>query len=757
MNYKTAVAIGSGGMGEVFKAWDPGLERFVAIKFLRSNDPVLVERLLREARAQARLDHPSICKIYEVGEDEGRPFIAMEFVDGKPLDVAVREMSVEQKVLLMAGVADAVQAAHSAGLIHRDLKPANILVREEEGEFRPYVLDFGIAQIEEAPGLTLTGQVIGTPGYISPEQARGDTTTLDRRTDIFSLGVILYEILSGSTPFSGTSSIEVMIDMLEGHPEMLRRRAPQIPGDLEAITMRCLEPDPEKRYPSARELADDLQRWLRGEAILTRRTGLLYSFRRAVRRHRFRAALIALALIFTIGGWAKYTVDLSRQQRLAQAAREDAEDLVAFMLEDLFGRLKPLGRLDVLDQVATKVASYYKRFSDEDLAPEQQLRRVRVLRNLADVIDAEGEFDSAYSTLQRAAAILESGEIGGPERFAETAVTHSMIAELLQEKGELEACIQHLNIGLKNIQPLVQEKPEEKEFRGILVEILINIAWAERELGHWDAALAPLRKARTVLDEQAELSAHDPGISFRIAEIESYTARVFQEAEDFEAAEHHLSQAQGLLEKLAADHAEDMKYQFELVLTSERLGSLAEARGMRSTAIGHYRRGIERGLRISRFDPANTRWQRELSVLYSSLGALLLEGGDARGAGRNFEAGLAISEGLVSRGRTSASATNDLAWDWLQLGLAREALKDTEAARQAFERSRLLMAPIVAETREVWYLDTWAMALLHLGRVDEARPAVEELLEAGWDEPDFLSVVEHYHLAPSPDHPGPES
>jgi serine/threonine protein kinase len=158
MPFDTAIPIGAGGMGEVLKAWDPELGRWVALKYLRHDDPELVERLLREARAQARVDHPGICQVYAVGEDDGRPYVAMQYVEGRHLDEAAEGMSLEQKVLLIKQVAEAVQAAHAAGLIHRDLKPSNILVAEDaDGEPRPYVLDFGIAQEREVARLTVSG------------------------------------------------------------------------------------------------------------------------------------------------------------------------------------------------------------------------------------------------------------------------------------------------------------------------------------------------------------------------------------------------------------------------------------------------------------------------------------------------------------------------------------------------------------------------------------------------------------------------
>ena len=287
-------------------AWDPELERFVALKYLRHEDPELVERLFREARAQARIDHPGVCKVYEAGTGEdGRPFIAMQYVEGRQLDVAAEGLGLEQKVVLVRQVAEAVHAAHAAGLVHRDLKPGNILVGEDgDGRLRPYVLDFGIAREQEVPGLTLTGQILGTPGYLSPEQARGDVAGIDRRTDVFSLGVILYELLSGKRPFAGDSNASLLVSLLSDEPAPLRRHAPSVPRDLETVVATCLEKDPDRRYPSARALAEDLGRFLDGDPVAARRRSWLARLAVRARRHprlSLAAAAATLAIAVLLG------------------------------------------------------------------------------------------------------------------------------------------------------------------------------------------------------------------------------------------------------------------------------------------------------------------------------------------------------------------------------------------------------------------------------------------------------------------------
>ncbi len=342
MRYDTGVPIGSGGMGTVVRSFDPVLGRHVAIKILRRDEPELAERMLREARAQAAVDHPNVAKVYEVGYlEDGRPFIAMQLIEGKPLDEVAPGLTLDQRIQLVVTVAEAVQAAHAIGLVHRDLKPSNILVEESpEQGLKPFVVDFGIAREESAPGLTVSGQVVGTPGYMAPEQASGAVLSLDRRADIFSLGVILYELVGGGHPFGGDSAVEKLVSLMHDEPAPLRVRAPHVPPDLEAVIFRCLEKQPEHRYASARALADDLRRYLGGEPVEARHVTRLGILWRRAKHHPAVAATIAAATLAVIvaGGVAMASVAGGRRQaREAQelgqrVARTDAVMRIAHLL-----------------------------------------------------------------------------------------------------------------------------------------------------------------------------------------------------------------------------------------------------------------------------------------------------------------------------------------------------------------------------------------------------------------------------------------
>ena len=411
MRFTTAVPLGRGATGEVVRAWDPELEREVALKILRRDDPALARRMQREARLQARVDHPNVCRVFDVGEtDEGRPYIAMEYVPGRPLDEAAAAMTREQRVAVMQRVAEAVHAAHAVGLVHRDLKPANILVGEVEGRLEPKVLDFGIARDDAAESLTVTGQLLGTPDYMAPEQARGELAAVDRRSDVFSLGAILYAVLAGRPPFAADSAAETLARVLACDPTPLRTRAPSVPRDLEAVAMRCLEADPGRRYASAAELADDLGRVLAGEPVVARRASVLRRGLQRLRRHPVAGGALAVAAAALLAGAG---IAVRAQHGAAERARLAAEA----------GRRVERLRLELqLDAMAPPhdVRPARRRVTELVASLEREAatlpRRLRgpLLAAAGDALLAMGRADDAVGSLRRAAAAgYEPPEVQG--------------------------------------------------------------------------------------------------------------------------------------------------------------------------------------------------------------------------------------------------------------------------------------------------------------------------------------------------------
>lgn len=323
--YECLGFLGQGGMGKVFRCRDRRLGRMVAIKFVRLDDDRHLARFMLEARAQARVDHDHVCKVFEVGEVEGRVFIAMQCLGGRPFDLAAADLSLEQRAMVVRDAALGVQEAHRVGIIHRDLKPSNIMVeRTEDGALRTFVMDFGLAR-DWDQDVTETGSVLGTPSYMSPEQARGEVSRLDRRTDIYSLGATLYHAVTGRPPVTGANALEILGAIAAHEVPSMRGPGLDVPRDLEAITLKCLEKERGRRYESARALAEDLDRFLAGDPVLARPTGLWYRVQRKLRKHRQLAAVgaaAALAVLVALGAAVKTRRDAGRRERLAQQFTE---------------------------------------------------------------------------------------------------------------------------------------------------------------------------------------------------------------------------------------------------------------------------------------------------------------------------------------------------------------------------------------------------------------------------------------------------
>lgn len=328
--YEILREIGRGGMGVVYKAYDPRLRRTVALKVLLAAQYASeeeVRRFFREAMSAGKLQHPNIVPIHDLRTHQGIHFYAMDFVPGRSLDLLVQQRrgQIHENLMLVEKVARALHHAHSRGVIHRDLKPSNIVIGPDS---EPRLTDFGLAKMLTASSgglassaLTQTGVIVGTPQYMAPEQAAGRNRDVDARADVYALGCILYELLTGKPPFTGTNALDIVKKQINAEPVPPTKRGAQIDPAVETICLRCLEKDPDRRYSTAKALVDDIRGYLEGGPITAKRTTFLHLLKRKLFRHKLKIAAGAAAILIL-----SIAVLGSRQESLADKLLETVRD-----------------------------------------------------------------------------------------------------------------------------------------------------------------------------------------------------------------------------------------------------------------------------------------------------------------------------------------------------------------------------------------------------------------------------------------------
>jgi WD40 repeat protein/predicted Ser/Thr protein kinase len=395
--YEVLAELGRGGMGVVYKARQVGLGRLVALKVIRHASHAGEDQRQRfqvEAEVVARLQHPNIVQIFEVGDHDGLPFFSLEFVPGGSLASRLGGMPQPPRpsAELLIVLAGAVQAAHEAGIVHRDLKPANVLLTADG---TPKITDFGLAKKLDEDGQTQSGSLLGTPSYMAPEQARA-ARNIGPAADVYALGAILYELLTGRPPFRAETPLDTIRLVLESEPVLPRRLQPKVPRDLETICLACLHKEAARRYASARDLADDLGRFLRGEPIHARPVGRSERAWRWCRRQPALAALaglsvVAVALLLAVGFWYSARLGAARGEAAVAAERAGAAEQAVAAHRDLAETREYFGLLGQVRERALRRRPGWTWAGADDLARAAALAPasndlVRLRTNLAECL-----------------------------------------------------------------------------------------------------------------------------------------------------------------------------------------------------------------------------------------------------------------------------------------------------------------------------------------------------------------------------------
>jgi serine/threonine protein kinase/outer membrane protein assembly factor BamB len=476
-DYELIEEIARGGMGVVYRAKQASLSRVVAVKMILAGnlaDESAVRRFRQEAAAAAALDHPHIVPIYEVGEQEGRHYFSMGYVPGSSLAERLKDgpLPANEAAQLVLTIAEAVQYAHDQGVIHRDLKPANILL-DEQG--RPRVTDFGLAKISsQDQSLTRTGQAVGTPGYMPPEQVQNGE--IGPTADVYALGAILYALLTGRPPFQAATPLDTMLQVIAAEPASPRMLNPAVPRDLETIALKCLEKRTEWRYQTARDLANELQRFLEGEPISARPPGIVERGLRWLGKQRRGVALVVIASaasVFAIvaGTWtySLYQQSLAGKLRLSSSTNER---LAATVL-DLQGKeVIPVQSLPTRQPESLPAGEYVVRASDRGLLGDDFLVQV-----------ASGE-EHRFDLNLKAARLRPELTIDGSWHVVHTRGTTGGAHLLLLSKGHLE--LKNLEYFEENLETLLDDKPSLQQLKNFRAWPWGNTVYAPSGVGNRD-------------------------------------------------------------------------------------------------------------------------------------------------------------------------------------------------------------------------------------------------------------------------------
>jgi tetratricopeptide (TPR) repeat protein/predicted Ser/Thr protein kinase len=696
-DYELLQEIARGGMGVVFKARQISLDRIVALKMILAGQLASeseVQRFHTEAEAAAKLDHPGIVPIHEVGEHEGQHFFSMGFVDGQSLaeKLAAGPLPPEEVAELTRKLAEAIAYAHEQGVIHRDLKPANVLV---DNSGQPRITDFGVAKkLKGDSHLTGTGQILGTPSYMPPEQAAGETHEIGPAADVYALGAVLYTMLTGRPPFQAPSPMETLLQVLEKEPVAPRQLDPGIPRDLETICLKCLQKDPMKRYASAGELDDDLRRFCEGFPINARPVGPIERAwlwcKRNPRIAIPRAAAAVLAVALMIGGPIAAGVIYQQKKRAdenAQAATEAKKEAEANeVLADRNREVASEQRELAVDAVRSLVYAAQKELENRPALQSVKDSLLKIaLESLTKVADKNQDYRGAdmmiASTIRRQGDLfLDLGEGGkaieqyrhslkilqqmqAEQRLTRThlnfGVLYDKLGEAARRFGKPREAKEYFLKVLKHYQSWAAEDPDNSRVQKLLAQTYGRLGQVAVILGnpsearHYYTKTLQLRKEWIAAqpdsaDAQRELAGALGGIS----------DCCFMEG-DFAKAKQHARQSLDILKTLAQAHPEDVVYRWNVALKYGSLGDVTIMDNDPAAAKELYLEAVTRLKQISDEDPRNMRKKRQLGRAHYVLAAACLALNDPVAA-EHFRKSLKLRQEAADKDPKSASKQVDL-------------------------------------------------------------------------------------------------
>ena len=723
-NIRVLERIGAGGMGEVYVGVDEALQRKVALKAIRGEHRLQATaraRFLREARILSRLEHPNICRIYDYVEHGAAEFLVLELIDGVNLGRAIREgIDSKRKLRIAIDIAGVLAAAHAAGVVHRDLKPDNVMLTRD-GQVK--VLDFGLARAaaEEvetgdadtepppgppaavaaatapAPGTiagptvdpgaaatvasgeafrTAIGGMVGTPAFMSPEQARGAAVTT--ASDMYSFGLLLQTLYGGRLPYdTGLDAGALLAKVRAG--ETLP--AENVGRDLAALIARL-----KALAPSARATAVEARErlvWIRDKPR-----------RRA--RGLTAAALVVLAALAGL----KYTLDLRRERAIADLRREQAEDLIGFMLGDVRAKLEPLGRLDLLEDVGDKAIAYFASVPESELSERERARRAMALYQIGDVRIKRGDLTAAMPAFEQALALgrrLIARDAGNLEWLETLALAHFWVGNGHWNAGNLAAALEQFEANLELAKRLADARPADLDLR-------MEVANGEGNVGSVLHAMRELGRAREHLLASKriveDLLSADPARDdwrFRLATTSLQLGRIRESLGELREAHEHYRADLAIMLELTARDPERPDWVEQLVVAYNHVGTALERLGQLDRSLEQHAESVRIAEGLAARDAANSWWAGILAIARRNLGWLRHLGGDAEGATSDLRSAAAALADLALRDPARRQWREEHALALLGMGSVLLGTRDTDGALAAVEQARAALEPASAE------------------------------------------------------------
>lgn len=777
--FRVVRVLGMGGMGAVYEAVDDRLERRVALKAIRPErrfDARLKVRFMREARILSSLDHPNICRIHDYLEVDDAAYLVLEFIEGEPLGRVRGRLNHHAKLRLAEQVAGVLVAAHASGVVHRDLKPDNILVtRNDDAK----VLDFGIARAtpradgasvgqhridsdaedgtardaastRDVPSaniaaeravdvngsgtargsigmVTSPGDLVGTPMYMSPEQARGEEPT--PASDMYAFGLVVAELFSGVRPFDSSGGLDALLRRVE--------RGERIPLQLRDRQLTRLVDDLTASAPSMRPTAADVR--MRIVRLLGRT------------RRRVLGGVVATVALLAIGGSIKYAVDLQRERTAAVAARDDAEDLIGFMTQELRDRLAPVGRLDVLGGVAERVITYYVGRDPETLSDAELYKYARGLSLMGEVqlarSDADpGSAERAFVDAQRLLERLVAHDPTAGDRLKSLGAARFWIGTIAFRRMDLDRAQEEYEAYLEIAQRLVALDPESAEWQLELAYAQSNLVHLFRDRGDHDASRRALDASLKTKRRVVSLKPDDGEAARSLANGLSYLASLHERSGGDDDVAQALDEALDVLRGAMERSSRDTETAYRLTIILMKRGEHFERCGDATGALPQFREAQDIARSLLERDPSNGDWQREMAVTHSAAGRVLAALNRLDDARLELAASRRLLSVLVERDPRQSRWRFDLATTELTIASTEELAGVAHAALEAAVAAHARFTELIADVaepvqRESMALDA-AQAILIVGRVRYRQGEIAMAQESWSTVPPLIVTVE---------------